>query len=269
MSLLLLAFYICLTCSTFIDYANLQIAGDERTDSKLLNLTNSDMTYVSIQNQDRFEFPTVYILSSYMDIILPKNKDLMKDNNNILYFKMIDSIVYYDRKNSEWQEMKFANFTPESIVIKKYKELIPVTYCLDSITGSGGTISSSYQITILVTDEYYNTIEASLALTLSAVLGVSVNPTLSYSSSYSCSIDKGQVGRLYIEPYYVDIPSLVVRKVSYSSDSGIIGLDNDFEEVDGLKLLTKYKPNHYCVLEFDSDKLDCDNPIDTSYFTIN
>ncbi|ODV95541.1 hypothetical protein PACTADRAFT_34107 [Pachysolen tannophilus NRRL Y-2460] len=81
---------------------------------------------------------------------------------------------------------------------------IPITSCLDSSQGSGGTVGVSFSVEIEIAANPTFSMASPILDLISLSTSFSVSKTFSLTSSYQCTVKKGKKGQLYASPIIVD-----------------------------------------------------------------
>lgn len=210
---------------------------------------------VLVHNNDPDDSSTLYVMNSIGQMQRKDRGNLLKNHNNKFYFKNEKLNMYYDYKDNDWYTVEFE---AQERSIKSAPFYIPVSACIDSGYGDGGSIENSYEATVTFT----NSLEAATSynysnILLGANLGVEVGNSFSYSGSYSCSVSKGEYSQLMIKPFYVDVPKSTRRRAIYDKSEGMVIDGKHKEEVDTFKMIISQKPNHYCMTDTNPSNLKC------------
>ncbi|CUM64491.1 uncharacterized protein PRCAT00002096001 [Priceomyces carsonii] len=216
---------------------------------------------ININNK---EGSTLYIINNEDDMKDPRKGDLMYDTKNVFLFKSSRVSLYYNETDASWYSFKLKDKLTSPVKPQTFSDLIPVTACLSSKDGDGGSVSITYEVDIQASDYLAGsgTFAPSMSpLSLSGTLGVTVGPTFSYIGSYTCNIDAGEYGQLFIEPFYVEVPESSRIQVAYEKHKGVVLKGKKYEEFNKFKVLVKNKPNHYCVSGKTKDDLQCSGDI--------
>ncbi|KAK6457901.1 uncharacterized protein RJT20DRAFT_27460 [Scheffersomyces xylosifermentans] len=202
----------------------------------------------------------VYILNKKEDMGNPKYKKFTENKKSVFYFKETKSSVYYDESQGDWYELQAKERQTSTPKLETYPELLPVSSCLDSSYGSGGSISVSYSLTLTMSNSLaiggsFN-IHA-LTLAISAAIGTKVAGSFTASSTYTCLVGKGEYGQLLIEPFVVEIPEMARSKTWYKFLKGFVTSGQKADEMRSFKMIAFHKPNHYCMIDTDTKNLQC------------
>lgn len=201
---------------------------------------------------------TLYVLNLFDD--MKYRRALMRNTNNLFYFKQTHSSMYYDEKEKAWYEFRIKQ--DDKPKLETYPLLIPSSPCINGQDSSGGSISSTYQVQVSLSDAISGELSFAVSpLTLTANLGFTVGTSFQFSGGYTCLVKKGEYAQLFIEPFTVEVPKSKRRRVAYKRLKGIVATQKEFEEFEKFKLIAKHKPNHYCLVTKDPSELKCDHKI--------
>ncbi|KAI5962454.1 uncharacterized protein KGF55_003530 [Candida pseudojiufengensis] len=226
--------------------------------SKLINLdllTPSSKTIKTQKNTSK-----TYSIES-LEKLLKDHAELLDDENNIFYFKSTNSSLQYDQSEKNWIE--FIVVDGSYIPTLHNMNWIPISSCLESIHGSGGYLS---RYTILYLD---TTIENNLDLSMgvpfyfsegiSLAIGVRIGYGKLITLLFSCSINPGEIGQLFIKPKYIITPNIksIIWKFK-NKKMNKIGL----KYIKPFKMLVIETPEHQCWVSRDINNLQCSKIIE-------
>lgn len=201
---------------------------------------------------------TLYVMNLFDD--MKHRKALMRNTNNLFYFKQVHSSMYYDEKEKAWYEYRIKQ--DEKPKLETYPFLIPSSPCINGEDSSGGSISSTYQVQVSLSDAISGELSFAVSpLTLTANLGFTVGTSFQFSGGYTCLVKKGEYAQLFIEPFTVEVPESKRRRVAYKRLKGVVATQGEFEEFEKFRLIAKHKPNHYCLVTKDPSELKCAHKI--------
>lgn len=213
-----------------------------------------------VERNDYSQDQTLYIMKRESDMEIPTRGELMKNKQNVFYFKDTQSSVYYDHEDKDWFEYSLKKEEPATV--HAFPDLIPISPCIDSSEGDGGYVSQKYEVGLTITGTLGPQLSYNISpITIGANIGLAVAPSFSFSGSYECDVAKGQYGQMFIEPFYVDLPSGGRRKVAYRKFRGIVANGESYESFSRFKMIAKHKPNHYCLVDTDPGNLQCGDKI--------
>lgn len=206
---------------------------------------------------------TIYIANDALHLTPQQYSRLSVPSLDVVFFKATQSCVYYDFEKLDWFEYKLANTRQGSAGLPRAvasQALIPVTACISSVHGNGGSISREYAVLLSVTEAVSGTLGIKIsALVFRAILSTGVGPRFSYSGSFSCTVGAGEYAQLFIEPFYIQVPESNRRRVMWDRLRGLVPRGDVWEEFERFNLIAQHRPNHVCVVERLVEKLQCDH----------
>lgn len=211
----------------------------------------------------RFPHNKVYHLKSKKD--LDKHPHLMDDKNNVIHFEDSRSSVYFDSEEDTWFDYQLDEPLTEPVQLQAFPFMIPVSACLDSRHGSGGSISRGFSVGLDIKNALTGSSTFSFMINVTSVaiganLGISVGPSFSYLGSMLCTIPKGHIGQMMIQPFYVEVPRSLRRKFFYRKLRGWLQ-GPDVESFQSFKQIAVHKPHHVCMVDTDPSKLLCNRVV--------
>lgn len=207
----------------------------------------------------RFPQNKVYHLRSKKD--MDSHPELMDDTNNVIHFEDSNSSVYFDKDEDTWFEYLMLEPVKETPQLQSFPYMIPVSACLDSRHGSGATISRGYSVGLNIKNSLSAGSTFSFMINVTSVaiganLGVSVGTSFTYLGSMLCTIPAGHVGQMMIQPFYIEVPPSLKRRVLYKKLQGWLqGPDLDYFQ--SFKQVAVHKPHHVCMVDTDPSMLLC------------
>ncbi|KAI5954301.1 hypothetical protein KGF54_002076 [Candida jiufengensis] len=220
---------------------------------------NLDILHSSSSQQTPPKFkkeqPKTYSIES-LDKLVSQHSDLLKNKQNVFFLKSTNSSLQYDKKEKNWIE--FIKVDAQYVPTLHNMNWIPITSCLESIHGSGGYLS---RFTILYLD---TTIENYLDLSIgiptyfasgiSLAIGVRVGYGKLLTLLFSCSINPGEIGQLFIKPKYIITPNLktVLWKFKNKKMNSL-----KIRFIKPFKMLVLETPEHQCWVSRDIEDLQC------------
>ncbi|ABN68717.2 predicted protein [Scheffersomyces stipitis CBS 6054] len=213
----------------------------------------------TVERTDSGTYQILYKTNNINDLKKPKYAHLAEDKNNAFYFVDTGSSMYYDDREGQWVEIqkKDKSAAPK---LKEVPYSIPVSACIDSRYGSGGSVTNQYSISISMSNSAG--IGASinfmaLPLGLSLTIATKVANSLSISGSYTCNIGPKQYGQLSISPKMVEVPALTRKGYYFDKMDGFVASNSKLSELAKFKILSLYPPTHYCMVDTTPKKLQC------------
>lgn len=201
----------------------------------------------------------LHVLDTKEDMKKYESGKLLEDKKNIIHFKETNSSMYYDDKEETWYEVTLDK--NERFEVHSYEDLIPVSPCVESISGNQSSISYTYSIDLSVEDALGSELQVQLRMLPFKVtpnIEYSVTPDITFNGVFSCTIPEGQYGQLLIRPSYVISPRGWRKRVLYKPLQGFVATDDKYEEFKRFKLISKKKADHVCLIDTDPTKLQCD-----------
>lgn len=178
-----------------------------------------------------------------------------KDTSNVI--RLVNGTRFvYDGAAKSWFAYDFLG----NVLVEVVRDLVPATSCFDNAHGGLGLqFEFAYELLLSLK----NSVSAGPGLGLglgsvSAFLGVDAGPSLSFSGTFTCYIERGRVGQLFLQPFYVSVPQMLRKKITVGLRT-ISGAPHG-EVVAPLRMPAKQPPHHFCVTEpaLDLKLLQCD-----------
>lgn len=193
----------------------------------------------------------VYLVKNLAAMKTKKVQDLLKLKSNSILFKQENQVLSYD--SNDWYLYKLSG----PVSRPEVGRILPVSPCLDSSQGSGGSIVNEY--------EYELDLSASVGASAKykpvnyAVgfgAGVSVTTSFIFTTSVSCSVAAGSYGQLFITPQVITVPHserVRVRPTRWGGFAPAL----DPEKIPLYRAFVMPSLNHHCVVSNSPDDLQC------------
>lgn len=155
------------------------------------------------------------------------NINLFKNTANII--KLLDDTknsFIYDHNVQSWYSYELLG----EVETKLLNTSFPATACLDNVAGGTGlSVDMSYEVGLQIT----NSLSGLAGLifygeTFSLMIGLEVGTSRAYAGSFSCGVDRGQIGQITLLPFVVQTPTIRRTKVTVYEDS----VEDDLSEHD-------------------------------------
>lgn len=229
----------------------------------IVRLNNTSMARTELQLLKKQEpaAPTVYSLRS-IDELESKYPDKLNDKTNVFHFKDTKSTLQYNHRNHKWVELRQKDPTvaPQ---ISPLEYWIPASYCLDSTSGSGGTISRV--ITVLLEASVENYVDLYIGFPTYAFLeaiglsiGVKVGKVMAVTLLFSCAVNKGEILQMQYRPSYVLVPTMEAILYKFK---GKKFKKSKIKVIKPFKMLVIDAPEHQCWATNKADHLQCTKPV--------
>ncbi len=178
-----------------------------------------------------------------------------KDPSNVIRLTNGTRFVY-DGEAESWFAYDFWG----NVLVEVVRDLVPATSCFDNVHGGLGLqFEFAYELLLSLKNSVSGGPGLGLGLgSVSAFLGVDAGPSLSFSGTFTCYIERGRVGQLFLQPFYVSVPPMLRKKITVGPRT--ISRAPHGEVVAPMRLTAKQPPHHYCVTEpaLDLELLQCD-----------
>lgn len=223
-------------------------------DSKSLFFQAAEASKI-VNNDYEDDEETLYKMNYLSDMDKPGRADLMNNKKNSFYFMKEKKTIYYDHEREDWYllELNTNSYTGAFALPE-----IPVSACMDSSYGSGGSISRGYEISFSIDNSLTASGSYNISnIILGANLGISVGTSFTYSGSFDCSVGPGEMGQMFIQPFSYEVPAGRRRTVAYKKFRGIVAKGAAYEEIAKFKRIAFAKPNHSCRVVTEPSTLQC------------
>lgn len=193
----------------------------------------------------------IYLVKNLAAMKTKKVQDLLKLKTNSILFKQENQVLSYDSK--DWYLYKLSG----PVSRPEVGRILPVSPCLDSSHGSGGSIVNEYEYeldlsTSVGTSAKYKPVNFAVGFGA----GVAVTTSFIFTTSVSCSVAAGSYGQLFITPQVITVPRserVRVRPTRWGGFAPTL----DPEEIPLYRAFVMPMLNHHCIVSSSPDDLQC------------
>lgn len=230
--------------------------------NSIVCLNNTSVVYEELQllKKQISATPTVYSLRS-IEELESKHADKLSDTTNVFQFKDTKSSLQYNHRNRNWVEVRQKD-PADAPQIFPLEYWIPASYCLDSTSGSGGTISRI--VTVLLEAAVENYVDLYIGFPTYAFLealglsiGVKVGKVMAATLLFSCAVNKGEILQMQYRPSYVLVPTMEAILYKFK---GKKFKKLKIKVIKPFKMLVIDAPEHQCWATNKAEHLQCLKP---------